>query len=72
MPGSEVSSGAGKSPRPVMQKGIFNARAETRMEMVGAAPCIGEKRKGGREEFRHLSLHPKAYFYPLLHCLPKF
>ncbi|KAK1614181.1 hypothetical protein QYE76_019698 [Lolium multiflorum] len=42
------------------------------MKMVGAAPRIGEKRKGGREGFRHLPPCPMAYFYPLLHCPPKF
>jgi hypothetical protein len=45
-----VSNGAGKYPRPLMQNGIFGARAETRMEMVEVAACIGEKRKGGGKD----------------------
>ncbi|KAK1663818.1 hypothetical protein QYE76_051977 [Lolium multiflorum] len=42
------------------------------MEMVGAAARIGEKRKGGREGFRHLPMRTMACFYPLLCCPPKF
>jgi hypothetical protein len=33
-----------------MQTGIFGAHAGTRREMVGAAACIGEKRKGGGKD----------------------
>jgi hypothetical protein len=47
---------------PLMQSGIFGARAETRMEMAGAAARIGEKQKRGREGFCHLPPVAMAYF----------
>jgi hypothetical protein len=45
-----------------MQNGIFVSWAQTKMEMAGAAACIGEKRKGGPEGFRHLPPLLMAYF----------
>jgi hypothetical protein len=40
--------------------------------MARAAAHCGEKRKVGREGFRHLPLHPLFYFHPLCHSPPKF
>ncbi|KAK1682445.1 hypothetical protein QYE76_043293 [Lolium multiflorum] len=41
------------------------------MEMAGAAARIDEKRKGGGKD-SVTSRRAMAYFYPLLHCPPKF
>jgi hypothetical protein len=49
--GLVVSSGAGKSPRRLIQKGIFGARVDKRMEMTGAATRISEEQKGGGKDY---------------------
>jgi hypothetical protein len=72
MPESAVSSEPPKSGTKLMQKEIFGARKETRREVVGAAVRIGEKRKGGREGFRHLPPRHIAYFYPSSTLPPNF
>jgi hypothetical protein len=71
--GSIVSSGAGKSRTWLMQKRIFDARAEMRMEMAGTTTRISKKRKGGRDGFRHLPLCPiSPIFNPSSTVPPNF
>ncbi|KAK1610826.1 hypothetical protein QYE76_034499 [Lolium multiflorum] len=57
---------------PADAKGNFRRTGGDENGDGGSCGAHRRKRKGGREGFRHLPPRPMAYFYPLLHCPPKF